>query len=318
MKKSLSKYLPKVLWALLFAFVIMNIIAFAHAYKFTHFSDDTLARTKDPKELTRLNKIKILLTGIDNPKPQHKTQPSGNFDVVTIGESDTIRSWHFKVEHAKGTVILFHGFGGEKSSLLGRSDYFNAAGYNTLLVDFLGSGDSDGMSTSIGYHEAEQVLQIYNYMLSTGEKNIFLFGTSMGAAAILKAINDYKIAPAAIFLECPFGSLYTTVCARFKMMNLPVFPMAGLLTFWGGVQHGYWAFGHNPSEYAKAVDCPALLLFGELDDRVTREEIDLIYSHFAGFKMLKTYSREGHNFFTPSNETAWKSDVSTFIIALEK
>jgi pimeloyl-ACP methyl ester carboxylesterase len=317
MKNLLSKYFQKALWLLLFAFMLMNIVAFAHAYKFTHFSGDATARTKDLKDLTWLNKFKILFIGIDNPKPQHKSKPHGNFDVITIGITDRIQCWYFKAAQPKGTVILFHGFGSEKSSLLGRSEYFNTLGYNTMLVDFLGSGDSDGMSTSIGFYEADQVLQCYNYIVSKGEKNIFLFGTSMGAASILKAINDHKISPSTILLECPFGSLYSTVCARFRMMNLPAFPMAALLTFWGGVQQDFWAFAHNTSEYAKAVNCPTLLLYGEFDDRVTHEETDLIYANLNGLKSLKTYGNEGHNFYTPTNESAWKRDVGTFMRSLK-
>jgi pimeloyl-ACP methyl ester carboxylesterase len=182
-----------------------------------------------------------------------------------------------------------------------------------LLVDFLGSGDSDGNATTIGYNEADQVKRCYDYAQGDGEKNIFLFGTSMGAVAIIKAIDDYKISPKGILLECPFGSLYDTVCARFRLMNVPAFPMAGLLTFWGGVQHGYWAFSHNPVEYARAVSCPTLLLFGEQDDRVSLEETNRLFSNLKGPKVLNTYPNEGHNFFTPTNQPKWIQDVSQFL-----
>jgi esterase/lipase len=274
-------------------------------------------RTLDPKALSLLSKVKILLTGIDNPKPKHSTKSTRAFDVVILGDQNKLSCWSFKVQNAKGIVILFHGYAGEKSSLLGRSDFFNQSGYNTLLVDFLGSGDSDGNSTSIGFTEAEQVKRCYDYLLTSHEKNIFLFGTSMGAAAVLKAVDHYKITPKAILLECPFGYLYKTVCARFKLMGVPAIPMAGLLTFCGGAQHGYWAFNHNPAEYAKGIDSPTLILFGEQDDRVSREEIDMIFKNLKGFKMLKTYSKEGHNFFTPANQRQWTEDVSGFLRSIK-
>jgi pimeloyl-ACP methyl ester carboxylesterase len=316
MKSSYRNYSRKTLWALASIFIMMNIVAFVHAWKFTHFSENDHERTPDPKELTWLNKIEILFTGIDNPKPQHQSFPTKNYEVVNFKDSG-VSCWHFKIVNPKGTVILFHGYAGEKSSLLDRSYFFNSLGYNSLLVDFLGSGDSKGSSTSIGFHEADQVLACYNFISSTGEKNIFLFGTSMGAAAILKSIHDYHFSPTGILLECPFGSLYNTVCARFRNMNLPCFPMAALLSFWGGVQQGYWAFDHNPSQYAKSVTCPALLMFGEMDDRVSRQETDEIFSGFKNFKILKTYPKNGHSIFTPENETTWRSDVSAFLGVVE-
>jgi dipeptidyl aminopeptidase/acylaminoacyl peptidase len=100
-------------------------------------------------------------------------------------------------------------------------------------------------------------------------------------------------------------------------MGVPAIPMAGLLTFWGGVQHGYWAFNHNPAEYAKAVNCSTLLLFGEQDDRVSRGDIDVLFKNLKGFKTLKTYPKEGHNFFTPANQKQWAEDVSGFLQNIE-
>jgi alpha-beta hydrolase superfamily lysophospholipase len=199
--------------------------------------------------------------------------------------------------------------------LLTRAKEFRKLGYNTVLVDFMGSGGSTGDGTSIGYMEAIQVKDCFEY-ISEQSKHVILFGTSMGAAAILKAMDDYTLPVESIILECPFGSLYKTVCARFELMHVPAVPMAALLCFWGGVQNGYWAFSHNPSAYAKSVSCPVLLLFGEDDDRVTHEETDLIFANLHGKKQLKVYTGIGHNVFTKSNEKQWVKDVTSFLVTV--
>lgn len=274
-------------WLLGTLFLCINVIAYLHAYKFTHFAKLISERTSDPKELSPLAKSKILFTGIDNPRPKNKKYPLNEFRTIKINSTVVLECWQLRVPEAKGTVIMFHGYAGEKSSLLDRADEFLKLGYQVLLVDFMDSGGSEGDRTSIGFAEAEQVKDCYNYILNEGESNLILFGTSMGAAAILKSIADYPINPSSIIIECPFGSLYKTVKARFKLMNVPSFPMAGLLCFWGGVQNGYWAFSHNPSEYAKSVTCPVLLLFGEEDDRVGLDETNLIFKNLQGEKTLK-------------------------------
>jgi uncharacterized protein len=300
-------------WLLGLVFLSINVIAYLHAYKFTHFAKLNLERTSDPKELSSLAKAKILFTGIDNPRPRNKNHPLLEFQTIKINSTVLLECWQLTVPEAKGTVIMFHGYAGEKSSLLERADEFLKLGYQVLLVDFMGSGGSEGDQTSIGFTEAEQVKDCYNYILNDGESNIILFGTSMGAAAILKSIDNYSMNPSAIIIECPFGSLYKTVKARFKLMHVPNFPMAGLLCFWGGVQNGYWAFSHNPSEYAKSVKSPVLLLFGEDDDRVGMDETDLIFKNLQGEKTLKTYSGVGHDVFKKSNRVQWVSDVSNFL-----
>jgi alpha-beta hydrolase superfamily lysophospholipase len=210
-------------------------------------------------------------------------------------------------------VLIFHGYGGEKSSMLDKATEFLKMNFNVLLVDFMGSGGSEGNSTSIGFHEAEEVKDCFEYIQKGGEKNIHLFGTSMGAVAIMKAISDYKIQPVSIMIECPFGTMYKTVSARFRLVNIPTFPMAGMLMFWGGVQNGFWAFSHNPEEYAKGVSCPTLLLYGEKDNRVSREEIDNIYNNLQGQKSLATYPLAGHENYLLKYKEQWVTDVANFL-----
>ena len=141
---------------------------------------------------------------------------------------------------------------------------------------------------------------------------MFLFGTSMGAVAIVKGIHDFSLQPKGIILECPFGSMYKTVCARFSIMKAPSFPMAGLLVFWGGVQNGFWAFGHNPAEYAKSINCPALLLYGAKDPKVSIGETEEIFTNMTGDKFLKIYPDAGNEDLL-NKKTTWVNDVDTFL-----
>lgn len=298
-------------FALLLVFIIANIVAFMHAYRFTHFSDTAKSRTADPHDLSWGEKIGILFTGIENPRPQNTEQPTQSYSVISVNSTERLECWKIPVDNARGTVVMFHGYAGKKSSLLHRAQILNDMGFNTILVDLMGSGGSGGSVSTVGYDEAEQVKDCFEFFRED-EMPVYLFGTSMGAAAILKASEDYHIKPAGILLECPFGSLYKTVSARFEMMKVPSFPMAALLTFWGGMQHGYWAFSHNPTEYARSVEVPTLLMFGEQDDRVSREEIDEIFLNLRGPKTLKTYSGQGHDLFSDNEET-WREDVRAFI-----
>ena len=289
-------------------FIIMNFVAFMHAYKFTHFSDPALARTKDPDQLSAVEKITTLVLGIDNPRPVNTAVPSVPYESIMIDSS--LECWRIEAPQSQGTVILFHGYASKKSSLLERAYAFLQMNYSVMLVDFKGSGGSVGNSTSIGFHEAEEVRSCFEFVQQQGEKNIYLFGVSMGAAAILKSLHDYALQPSGVVLECPFGSLYKTTCSRFRNMHAPVFPFAPLLVFWGGVQHNYWAFGYNPATYAEKVTCPVLLFFGEKDDRVTQEETDAIFQNLHGKKQLVTYPKAGHNDLFGED---WKVQVSGFL-----
>jgi alpha-beta hydrolase superfamily lysophospholipase len=197
--------------------------------------------------------------------------------------------------------------------MLDKADIFLDLGYNTLLVDFMGSGGSEGNQTTIGFDEAEEVKTAFDYLKDKGEKNIVLFGTSMGAVAIMKAQKDYHLNANLVILECPFGTMLETVQARFSSMKVPSFPMANLLVFWGGVQNGFNAFKHNPVDYAKQITCPVLLLSGEKDDRVSLKEINGIFNNLAGKKKLTTYPLAGHENYLKKYKDEWTSDITTFI-----
>jgi len=295
-------------------FIFMNTIAAFHAYRFTHFNNSTIEKTKISEKLSLGQRIKILIFGVSNPRPENDIVPNVAFETLKIKSNKVIECWRIKADKSKGTVILFHGFGGCKSSLLDKSAVFHKLGYSTLLVDFMGSGGSEGNQTTIGYFEALQVKSCFDFMKEKGEENLYLFGTSMGAVAIMKAISDFNLEPTGIIIECPFGTMYETVCARFRTLGAPVFPMAGLLVFWGGLQNRFWAFGHNPSEYAKKIKCPVLLLYGAKDEKVSKKEIDKIFSNLTGRKILKTYKYAGHENYLIKYRKEWTEDVSKFLL----
>ncbi len=91
--------------------------------------------------------------------------------------------------------------------MLAEAYEFRYQGYNVLMVDFRAHGNSGGNTTTIGVREAEEVKLAYDYVSQMGEKKIILWGSSMGAVAIAKAVADYDIKPAGVILEMPFASL---------------------------------------------------------------------------------------------------------------
>ncbi|MDC6363651.1 MULTISPECIES: alpha/beta hydrolase [Flavobacteriaceae] len=307
------KWIKYGLWTFLTIFALMNAVALFHSYKFTHFTDSKIEKTKAPEKLTAGQKIRTLVFGVSNPRPKNIVGPTMDYETIKLKSNREIEGWSIKTDNPKGTVILFHGFGGKKSSMLDKSDIFLKLGYNTFLVDFMGSGGSEGNQTTIGFLEAEQVKTCFDFLTEKGEKNIYLFGTSMGAVAIMKSIYDYQLQTKGIIIECPFGSMYQTVCTRFKAMNAPTFPMAGLLVFWGGVQNGFWAFGHSPTEYANKINCPTLLLYGAKDEKVSRREIDGIYKNLSGAKSLIIYPEAGHENYLSKYQDKWTKDIQDFL-----
>ncbi len=299
---------------LLFLFVLVNIIVIFNAYKFTHYYETGDKSVIPQAQKSSWDKMQDIFFGMNAAKKREPLPDSTMKDVQLITK-DNIRldAWNVKVPNPMGTVILFHGHGGTKADVLPQARVFELLGYNCLLVDFRAHGKSGGNTTTIGYKESEDVKTAYEFVARSGEKKIILYGISLGAATIIKAINDFNLQPQKIILDMPFGSIEDAVAGRVKMMHLPAQPLSTLLTFWGGTIHGFWAFSMKPTEYAKKIKCPVLLQWGKNDLRVSEKETDAIFKNISTPKKLVIYEKSGHQNLAENESQKWQENVTAFL-----
>ena len=299
-------------------FLLLNIVAFNHAWQFTHFSAAEKSRTRDPEDLGIGDKIKTLFVGIDNPRPTNQT-PTEAFSPMFIPSREEMKmeAWLMeqKTDSARGIVLLFHGYAGHKSSLMPQANAFREMGYHAVLVDFLGHGGSEGNDTSIGHGEAEDVRAAVSYIRAQYPSlPVYLYGFSMGSAAIIRALAIYDDLPIAkAIVAAPFASMLKTVRNRFSLMGMPSWPFAEILVFWGGVQHGFWGFSHNPEKYAKKIKAPVLIMQGTKDRRAKVQDVRKIYENLAGPKELKVFEELTHRSYVDIDPAGWKEIVGGWI-----
>lgn len=310
--RKVSKLLLRLLLVL---FILVNIITAFHAYKFTHFYNSNDITVKKPADKSGWDITKEILFGINAVKKNNDRSTDSTFQTVYLKSSTCpkLEAWYIPVINPKGTVCMFHGHGGNKSDIFEESIGFRKLGYNTLLVDFRAHGNSEGNTSTIGYDESEDVKLAYDFIKNKGEKNIVLWGISMGAAAVSKSINDYKLEPTKVILEMPFGSIKEAAVGRIKMMGLPGEPLATLITFWGGVEHGFWAYNMKPSQYVKKIQCPVLLQWGKHDPRVTEHETTEIYNNISTPKKLVVYEDCGHESLCKKENEKWVNEITAFL-----
>jgi len=298
-------------------FVLANAMAFFHGRAMTHFS---AAGTRTPRasELTTAQKIGVVLRGVNLPRRLNEQDPSAwslPFERETFKTRDglTIEAWRVPAAAPRGSVVLLHGYADRKASLLREAQAFHEMGYECLLVDFRGAGGSDGDVTSIGFHEAEDVLAAVTHELQASRpRPLIVFGVSMGAAATLRAVGVLHATPDVLVLQYPFATLRDAVTHRFAASGVPT-AVVPLFVFWGGAQMGFDGFSHNPAEYAKAVRVPTLLLQGDRDDRVAMWEARLIVDRLAGPKQLEVFEGLGHVSLLKAKPEQWTRVVGDFL-----
>lgn len=311
------KFLLKTVFRVFIAsFILLNIIVAFHAYKFTHFYDPGEISIKKPGEKSGWDKTREALFGINAVKQKNTATTDSTFKTVYLKTKDSLslEAWYIAADSSKGTVCLFHGHGGTKSGVIKEAEQFRGIGYNTLLLDFRAHGNSGGNTCTIGYNEAEDVKLAYEYIRGKGEKNIVLWGISMGAATITRTVKEHNVEPQKIILEMPFGTIEDAVKGRIKMMGLPPQPIATLLTFWGGTENGFWAFGMKPQEYVSSIKCPVLLQWGRQDPRVSAKEQEILFSNIPNpIKKFVVYESAGHESLCKKETDKWNREVASFL-----
>ncbi len=316
--KMVKRVLVTVAVLAIVGFAGLNVLAYNQARAMTRFASAGL-RTETPEDLSFWAKIKVMIGGVNTPRPSSRLLPTdlaSNCEVLSIGVSEyvTLEAWYCNRGETAPLVMLFHGYAAEKTAMLKEAQAFLDLGASVLLVDFRGSGGSSEAYTTVGVDEAEDVAAVFGF----AERSIphgrgVLFGQSMGAVAILRAVDKYGIQPDAVIVEAVFDTMLHTVCNRFHTMHVPSFPSAELLLFWGGQQCGFNGFRHNPVDYAASVNCPALFMHGAEDSRAQLAEGRRAYDAVPGPKKFEIFAHAGHGSYVSSNPDQWRAAVNPFL-----
>lgn len=166
--------------------------------------------------------------------------------------------------------ICFHGYRSNGvRDFCGGSEISFELNHNIILVDQRGQGESEGHTICFGIKERFDVLSWIDYASCRfgDDREINLFGVSMGAATVLMASGlELPENVKHIVADCPYSSpadIIKTVCTDMHLPATLVYPFIRL---------GAFIFGRfdlektSAAEAVKKASVPILLIHGE-DDR---------------------------------------------------
>jgi uncharacterized protein len=118
------------------------------------------------------------------------------YENVSFRTNDglTLRGWYFRTGGDRAAIVV-HGkdsnrVAGENRTAEKIADFLIADGYDVLLFDLRGHGDSEGERFSLGYQERRDVAAAIEYVSGRGvrEDRVALIGISMGAGTVLQSL----------------------------------------------------------------------------------------------------------------------------------
>ena len=116
--------------------------------------------------------------------------------TLTTSDDVHISAWYVPAAQPDAaTVLLAHGLLGSKVGMLRFVPWLHEAGYNVMLLDFRGHGDSDKLPSSIGPDEVADIQACLDWLDEYGAgERIAGLGLSLGASALVNtAVQDERL-----------------------------------------------------------------------------------------------------------------------------
>ncbi len=240
---------------------------------------------------------------------------SENWSVV-CEDGVRIQGWYCPVEQPemRPLIVLVHGLGENRQNVAGQAKGLVDRGYNVLLFDLRGHGESDAeLRISLGRRERRDLRAVLKWALAKGYETdeIGWVGYSMGGATlIMEAASNRSIRTVAV--DSAFGDLPAILESQLSIESgLPALFNPGILLAAG------WLFDSPVADLVPAESArkwghrPLLVIHGVQDSLVPKRQAEAI-AKAAGQECQVVYLPQvGHC-------EAFKSDPKGYIDRLDR
>jgi len=193
----------------------------------------------------------------------------------SIDDDLTLHGWYLPVQDSEPVIIMIHGADGNRADpsigMLEIAAGLVGHGYNVLMFDLRGHGESGGNRTSAGFYEKRDLLGAVGFVKGRGFEQIGVLGFSAGAATSLMGTAESDDIDAVV-ADSSFADLKDMMEPEFsKRTKFPKFFLSPLL-FMVKIMYGVDFNAVKPVESIPGIEPrPILIIHGELDETVPLE-----------------------------------------------
>lgn len=178
----------------------------------------------------------------------------------TIDEED-IHGWFIPHEHARATLLYFHGNAGNMSDRVESVKMLHSLRLNVFIIDYRGYGQSSGSPSEAGtYRDARAAWYYLTETRNISAENILLYGRSLGGAVAIELAT--RVQPGAMII----GSTFTSARDMARKM-FPYVPVGILMSI-----------SYNSEERIENINIPTLFTHSVNDDLIPFELGNRLYN----------------------------------------
>ena len=182
-------------------------------------------------------------------------------------------------ENNKWAIVL-HGYRSSPKSVLTIGEHFSKEGYNVLIPNMRGCGESEGKYIGMGWLDKDDLQGWIKLIVEQNENSeIILHGSSMGAATVLMASGDNLPSNVkAIIADSGYTSVWDIFASEAKKrFNIPKFPVLNMFQVVAQIRAGYNIKKASALDQVKKSKTPILFIHGDADDFVPEYMCEQLY-----------------------------------------
>lgn len=214
---------------------------------------------------------------------------------IATDDGETLHGWWVPVLDAKGTILFFHGNAGNISHRISYLTMFKQLGYNTLLFDYRGYGQSSGTPSESGtYLDAQAVWRHLTATQKIASEQIVLFGESLGGA--MAAWLAAREKPGLLVLASTFTSVPDLAAQIY-----PFLPVRWISRF-----------DYNTLESLHSVTCPVFIAHSPQDEIIPFQHGQRLFHATSDPKHFLTLQGSHNNGFI-FMQPRWQKALDEFM-----
>lgn len=218
------------------------------------------------------------------------------------------------------TVVILHGYMGNKDKMGQYAALFHQLGYNVLLPDARSHGASQGHFIGYGWPERNDVKKWSQYIIKKQGSNskIVIFGLSMGAAtAMMTSGEKLPTQVKAIIEDCGYTSIEDELNYEanklYKLPSMVEVPIVKLLSLSVKIKYGYFLSEGSCIKQLEKNHRPFLFIHGEKDKFVPMYMVYKNYRACRGPKELWVTKKAAHAESFPKHPKIYKNKIAQFL-----
>lgn len=179
------------------------------------------------------------------------------------------------------TIVIAHGFAGNKQKMAAYGEMFIKLGYNVLIPDDRAAGSSAGKLIGFGWNDRKDYVRwIHQIVKKDSHSQIAIFGVSMGGATTMMTAGEKLPTNVKAFIEdCGYDTVKNEIAYQAgAMYHIPAYPLVDIVSLISKVRAGYTYGEASSIKQLHKNTRPMFFIHGGADNFVPTK---MVYRNYA-------------------------------------